>query len=77
MFDTYISMDPALYWNDKALLRNASERLKVMPKRNIKLWFAGSDAGDIYPHTEKLSKILELEAISTLEALWFELPAKF
>ena len=72
MFDIYISMDPALYWNDRELVRNSSQRLKTMSQRNIKFWFAGSDAKDIFPHTEELSKTLETDAPENL--MWSYLP---
>lgn len=72
MFDIYLSMDPALYWNDQELVRNSSERLKTMSQRNIKFWFAGSDAGDIFPHTKKLATILEADA--PINLVWTYLP---
>jgi len=77
MFDRYIAMDPSLWWNKNELVQQSSERLKgVMLEHtsthNIKLWFTGSDAEDIFLYTEQLSKSFESNAPNNLE--WTYLP---
>ncbi|MCA9735219.1 alpha/beta hydrolase [candidate division KSB1 bacterium] len=72
MFDIYLAMDPAIYWNDHDLVKKAPDRLKKMNDRQLKLWFAGSDAEDIFHDTEKLAKILQVDAPSTIT--WTYLP---
>ncbi|MCF6193819.1 MAG: hypothetical protein L3J46_05755 [Kangiellaceae bacterium] len=77
MFDRYIAMDPSLWWNNSELVRQSSERLKGdmlehTSTHDIKLWFAGSDAEDIYLYTEQLSKSFESSAPNNLE--WTYLP---
>ncbi len=67
LFDSYIAMDPALYWNDRYLIRTAVEHLAKFPPTKIRFWFAGSDAGDIQPHTRELQSILKTNAPDTLE----------
>ena len=69
LFDSYIAMDPALYWNNKYLVRTATKHLSKFPNSTIRFWFAGSDAGDIQPHTRELESILKDKSPDTLE--WF------
>jgi len=66
MFDIYIAMDPSLWWNASDLVKNATEQLKLLPSNQMKLWFAGSDAKDIYQNTEQLATILESGAPENL-----------
>jgi predicted alpha/beta superfamily hydrolase len=48
LFDTYIAIDPSLWWNDGALVKSAPERLRGQPKASKWLWFAssGEERGD-------------------------------
>ena len=59
MFDTYIAMDPSLWWNDAYYVKNASTILSSISDTKTKLWFAGSNAEDISVHTRKLAQTLE------------------
>jgi len=72
MFDTYIAMDPALHWNDHQLVRNAAKLLESQSNDPKKLWFAASNAEDIFPFTEQLSKILNTHRPKNLD--WIYLP---
>ncbi|MBK8625421.1 MAG: alpha/beta hydrolase [Saprospiraceae bacterium] len=58
MFDFYIAFDPSLWWNDQHLIKNAAQRLAAFPNKEIRFWFAGSNAEDINPHTKKLFQII-------------------
>lgn len=58
MFDFYIAFDPSLWWNDQYLVKNAAQQLAALPAKEIRFWFAGSNAEDINPHTKNLSKII-------------------
>lgn len=58
-FNFYIAMDPSLWWNNNYLEQNASRYLANLPKQKTKLWFAGSDAKDIYKHTTNLTETLK------------------
>jgi predicted alpha/beta superfamily hydrolase len=42
LFDTYIAIDPSLWWNDGALVKSTAERLRAQSKSNQALWFASS-----------------------------------
>lgn len=66
MFDFYIAMDPAIYWNDSYLVRSAKEHLAKFPKDDIRFWFAGSNATDISSNTKKLAVILKQAAPQSL-----------
>ncbi|GGG49689.1 alpha/beta hydrolase [Bizionia arctica] len=66
LFDFYIAMDPSLWWNDTYLTNTVQEHLINFPTKNIKFWFAGSDAVDISKSTNKLAEILTTNAPQTL-----------
>jgi predicted alpha/beta superfamily hydrolase len=66
-FDFYIAMDPSLWWNDHYLEKNAEKLLANLPKRNTKLWFAGSGAEDISVHTKNLAKTIRRNAPPSLQ----------
>lgn len=59
MFDYYIAMDPALWYNEQYLVKNFESLTKENYNQKKKLWFAGSDAVDISPHTRELNEKLE------------------
>jgi predicted alpha/beta superfamily hydrolase len=42
LFDSYIAIDPSLWWNDGALVKSAAERLRAQSKSDRALWFASS-----------------------------------
>lgn len=74
MFDSYMAFDPALYWNDRYLVKTAKEHLASLPDSKIKFWFAGSDASDIQPHTRELQSILKASAPISLEWTYSDQP---
>lgn len=57
MFDYYIAFDPSIWWNNAYYAKNSEKLLRQlsdsMPIKRI--WFAGSDATDINPHTQLLA----------------------
>lgn len=59
MFDFYIAMDPALWYNEQYLVKNFESLAKENYEQKKKLWFAGSNAVDISTHTKELNKKLE------------------
>ena len=58
MFDYYIAMDPALWYNEQYLVKNFEALAKENYEQKKKLWFAGSDAVDISTHTRELNRKL-------------------
>ncbi len=61
MFDNYIAFDPSLWWNNHYLVRTAKEHLAQFPTSEKRLWFASSDAKDIFPHTKELANTFKTE----------------
>lgn len=59
IFDFYIAMDPSLWWNNQYLTENAASLLAKFPDKEIKLWFAGSDAEDISQFTRRVEETLK------------------
>ncbi|MFT3902976.1 MAG: alpha/beta hydrolase-fold protein [Niabella sp.] len=66
MFDNYIAFDPSLWWNNHYLVRTAKEYLAKFPTNEKRLWFAGSNTGDIFPYTKELANILKTENSANL-----------
>jgi predicted alpha/beta superfamily hydrolase len=48
LFDTYIAIDPSLWWNDGELVKSTPARLKSQSKLDKTLWFcnSGEERGD-------------------------------
>jgi uncharacterized protein len=42
LFDTYIAIDPSLWWDDQGLVNGAADRLRAWPKREKTLYLAQS-----------------------------------
>ena len=59
LFDSYVAIDPSLWWNDGALVRAAGERLRARPPAKKALFLASSDQPDIAEQTRKLAGVLE------------------
>ncbi len=66
LFDAYIAMDPAIYWNDSFLVRTAKNHMEVFPEQPVRFWFATSSEPDIAPDVLDLVKQLEAAAPSSL-----------
>ena len=62
LFDFYIAMDPALWWNDQFLVKKAKENFKNNPiEKETKFWFAGSNVQKETPFITELSNIIMTE----------------
>lgn len=66
LFNRYIAMDPALYWNDRELVRRAEERLPTLVGMGLTLWLTAADTPEILPATNQLASILETHAPADL-----------
>lgn len=55
MFDYYIAMDPALWFNEQYLVKNFEKLAKQNYRNQKKLWFASSTAVDISPFAKELN----------------------
>lgn len=66
LFDTYIALDPSLWWNNQKLVKTADKKLQSQPKLKKNLYFASSDEKGISDITQQLAEILGKYAPSTL-----------
>lgn len=76
MFDTYIAMDPSLWWNNHQMVTHSKETLANFPEKETKLWFAGSKATDINPHTKSLEESLKNNAPTQLKWTYSDEPSE-
>jgi predicted alpha/beta superfamily hydrolase len=59
LFDTYIAIDPSLYWNHEALVTGAAGRLGTSSGKNKTLWFTSSDYPGLYEPAARLASVLK------------------
>jgi predicted alpha/beta superfamily hydrolase len=72
LFDTVIAISPSLWWNDGALLRQASSLLKKQPQGDRRLFLTSADEANIAPNVAKLAELLKTEAPKGLD--WVYVP---
>lgn len=62
LFDTYIALDPSLWWNNEELVKKAGERLKARKElRGTTLYLSAAEK-DIAAATARLAEILRANA---------------
>ena len=66
LFDTYIALDPSLWWNNQKLVNEAMEHLRGRPKRAKRLYFVSSEELPMTKICQKLSTILTENASPNL-----------
>lgn len=76
LFDTYIAMDPSLWWNDGKLLASAEARLRSHPAAKKTLYVACSGEPEIGQLTRQLAGVLEKGRFPGLEWHYDPLPAE-
>jgi len=74
LFDTYIALDPSLWWNNQKLVKMADKQLQSHPKSKKNLYFASSDEKGISDITQQLSGILSKYAPSMLNWHYEKMP---
>jgi len=62
LFDTYIAIDPSLWWNDQELIHSAAERLRSRPDLEKTLYLATSDEKEIVETTQRFVEVLSKSA---------------
>jgi predicted alpha/beta superfamily hydrolase len=74
LFDTYIAIDPSLWWNSEKLVNGAAEQLRARPKLEKTLYLASSDEKGIALVTQRLAGILTTAAPSTMRWYYEKMP---
>jgi predicted alpha/beta superfamily hydrolase len=74
LFDTYIAIDPSLWWNKQSLVSGAAERLRAQPKLEKTLYFASSEEKENAAIMQRLAGILKTNAPSTLRWHYESMP---
>ena len=74
LFDTYIAIDPSLWWNNEKLVNGAVEQFRAQPKLKKTLYFASSDEKGIAAITQRFAMILTTNAPSTIRWHYESMP---
>jgi uncharacterized protein len=72
LFDTYIAFDPSLWWNDRALVRGAGERLRGNAVAGKTIFLASSGDAGLEPPIQSLAA--DLKANEARGLRWSYLP---
>jgi predicted alpha/beta superfamily hydrolase len=67
LFDTYVAVDPSLWWNDEELVRGTAARLRSRPQLKKTLYLASSDEKGIAEPTQRLADVLGKNAPSGVQ----------
>jgi predicted alpha/beta superfamily hydrolase len=76
LFETYVALDPSLWWNNRNLVTVAAEKLKAHAGPGKTLWFASSDEKGMVQDAERFAAILETAAPAWLKWHYEPMPAE-
>jgi predicted alpha/beta superfamily hydrolase len=76
LFDTYIALDPSLWWNHNDLVTTAARRLSDLGPRPKTLFLASSGEEELVRLTKQLAKQLKKGAPSSLTWHYEAMPAE-
>lgn len=76
MFETYIAIDPSLWWNGQGLINGASERLRARPGLARTLYLASSDEAGIARDTKLFAEVLRKHAPAGIRWHWEAMPTE-
>ena len=76
LFDTYIAIDPSLWWNDQHLLRSAAERLGAPAAQPRTLFLASSGEPQLARLIRQLADLLAKRRFPGLRWHYLPLPAE-
>jgi uncharacterized protein len=74
LFDSYIAIDPSLWWNNEKLVNGAAEQLRARPKLEKTLYLASSDEKVIAAITQRFAGILTANAAPTVHWHYERMP---
>jgi len=76
LFDTYIAIDPSLWWNDAELLKGAAQQLRSRPVRKRTLFLASSGEPGLADTTRRLAEVLKKGAFPGVESHYAPMPSE-
>ncbi len=76
LFDTYIAIDPSLWWNNQKLISGTAERLRGQPKLTKALYFASSNEPGIVRRAQRFAQILTANAPPGVRWHYEEMPSE-
>jgi predicted alpha/beta superfamily hydrolase len=74
IFDTYIAIDPSLWWNNEKLVNGAAEKLRARPGLAKTLYIASSNEKGIVAVTDRFAGILKTSAPSSVRWRYNPMP---
>jgi predicted alpha/beta superfamily hydrolase len=74
LFDTYIAIDPSLWWNNQNLVKGAPDALRAGSRLQKTLYFASSDEKGIAEITQRFAEILGKNAASGIRWHYEKMP---
>jgi uncharacterized protein len=74
LFDTYIAIDPSLWWNNQKLINDAAERLRSRPKLEKSLYLASSDEKEIAENSQRFANMLAKNAPPSIHWHYEKMP---
>ena len=74
LFDTYIAIDPSLWWNDRELLRGAGAQLRARPMLRKTLFLASSNEKELAADAKRLAEDLRKSAPAGVRWHHLEMP---
>jgi len=74
LFDTYIAIDPSLWWNDQELVKGAAERLRSWPKLTKTLYLAQSAEEKVEGVANRLVEVFRRQTSSEIRWHYRSLP---
>jgi predicted alpha/beta superfamily hydrolase len=74
LFDTYIALDPSLWWNNQKLIADSAVRLQTQKKLEKTLYFASSGEKEVVELTQRFADTLTRNAPSSLHWQYAKMP---
>ncbi len=74
LFDTYVAIDPSLWWNHENLVRTAAAHLREHAKLRTSLYLASSDEKGIIEPLQRFVRVLQSDAPTGLRWHYERMP---
>ncbi len=74
LFDTYVAIDPSLWWNNQDLVNGAAKQLRSRPELVKTIYMASSDEKGISEVADRLANVLDKDAPSGIHWHYERMP---